>query len=295
MPGAAATPTAAPSGSVATVNGCQVFPSDNPWNTDISNYPIDPNSSNYLAEMNPSGTTNLHPDFGGSGAYGIPFNVVNPPPPASYTNFVWDLYPSESDPGPYPIPASPKIEPGSDLHMLVIDGATCKLYETFLTQNEAGVWHAGNGAIFDFRSNALRPDGWTSADAAGLPIFAGLANYDEAASGTLNHALRFTVRNTTGGFIHPATHHAQTSSAQWAPPMGLRLRLKASFDTSGYRGMALVILGTLKHYGMMVADNGSDFYITGTQDVRWDDNDLNQLKSVPASAFEVVSTGQVLH
>ncbi len=289
---APATATPVPAG-VASVGGCAIFPADNPWNTDVSAYPVDPNSANYMAFMNPSGSIHVHPDFGSDPSYGIPYNVVNPPVPSAYVTFTFD-YGSESDPGPYPIPPSPVIEAGSDMHMLVVDSKTCTLYETFAT-SLTPAYYAGSGAIFALNSDALRPDGWTSADAAGLPILAGLARYDETTAGAINHALRFTVPNTSAGYIHPATHAAATSSNANAPPMGLRLRLKASYDISAFTGESLVILKALKKYGMFLADNGSSFYISGATDSRWNDNDLNQLKTVPASAFEAVQTGTVRH
>jgi hypothetical protein len=248
-----------------------------------------------MAEMNPSGTINLHPDFGSDPSYGIPINIVTIPTPGpGFVPITFDGYPSESDPGPYPIPSAPAIEAGSDMHMLIVDQSNCKLYETFEQSGSAtSGWVASNGAVFDLSSDALRPDGWTSADAAGLPIAAGLVRYSEVQAGALNHAVRFTVQHTSKGFIHPATHEAGENIAN-APPMGLRLRLKASFDLSGFTGNSLVILTALKRYGMMVADNGSNFYITGETNTNWNDDDLDQIKTVPASAFEVVETGPVI-
>jgi hypothetical protein len=246
-----------------------------------------------MAFMNPAGSIDLHPDFGSNVSYGIPYNVVNPPAPKLYATFTF-TYASQSDPGPYPIPQNPLIEAGSDLHMLVVDSKTCTDYETFDT-SLSPAYTAGSGAVFPLNTNRLRPDGWTSADAAGLPILAGLVRYDETAAGAINHALRFTMPATSAGYIHPATHDAPTSSNPNAPPMGLRLRLKASYGLSGFTGESLVVLTALKKYGMFLADNGSAFFISGATDTRWNDNDLDQLKSVPASALEVVSTGSVLH
>lgn len=203
-------------------------------------------------------------------------------------------YADESDPGPYPIPPGVRIEAGSDRHALIVRDGECRLYELFALERSGGGWHAGSGAIFDLDSNALRPDGWTAADAAGLPIFAGLARYDEVRSGRIEHALRFTVSRTQRAYIHPATHFASSITDPAAPPMGLRLRLRADFDISGYRGDARVILEALRDYGMIVADNGSNWYISGSTDSRWDDDDLNQLKTVPGSAFEVVDTGPIV-
>jgi len=277
------------------IDSCQVFPADNPWNTDISNYPVDPNSANYLAHMN-AATTNLHPDFGSNPTYGIPYITVpgtQPKVPMTFT------YASESDPGPYPFPSNAPIEGGSsstgDRHVIVIDKDNCVLYETWSSYYVGPGWTAGSGAIFHLNSNALRPDYWTSADAAGLPIFAGLVRYYEVQQGAIDHALRFTVKNTQKGFIHPATHYASSLTDPGYPPMGLRVRLKASYDISHFTGESRVVLVALKKYGMMVADNGSDWYITGETNTNWNDTDLDQLKTVPASAFEVVQTGAIIH
>ncbi|HTD36016.1 MAG TPA: hypothetical protein VK669_00775 [Candidatus Limnocylindrales bacterium] len=290
-------PSASPSstGRVPSVGGCRIFPADNPWNTDVSSAPVDPNSAAYLASMN-AATTNLHPDFGSNPTYGIPYTTVGAgqqPVPVSFD------YASESDPGPYPIPPNAPVEGGpgatGDRHVLVVDTSVCKLYELYAAQYVGPGWHAGSGAVFDLGSNALRPDYWTSADAAGLPILAGLVRYDEAAqNGEIDHALRFTVRSTQRAFIHPATHYASSSTNAALPPMGLRVRLKASYDVSRFTGASRAVLVALKKYGMLVADNGSDWYVSGATDARWDDNDLNQLKSVPASAFEVVQTGTII-
>jgi hypothetical protein len=246
--------------------------------------------------MNPGGAgspIHLHPDFGSNPSYGIPINEVNIPV-GSFTPITFTAYPAESDPGPYPIPANPKIEAPTDSHMLIVDDANCKLYETFATVVPGSGWSADNGAVFDLNSNALRPDTWTSADAAGLPIAAGLVRYGEVQAGEIDHAVRFTMPVTSKGYIHPATHQAGSNTTN-APPMGLRLRLKASFDTSTFHGNALVILTALKRFGMILADNGSSFYISGETNTSWNDTDLNQLKTVPASAFEAVNTGPVLH
>ena len=277
------------------IASCQVFPTNNPWNQDISGLPVDANSTNYLSHMN-AGTTNLHPDFGSNPTYGIPFILVSGTQAKVAMSFT---VPTESDPGPYPYPPSAPIEGGSgstgDRHVLVIDQDNCVLYETGQSYYTNPGWQAYSGAVFHFNSNALRPDYWTSADAAGLPIFPGLARRDETNAGVINHALRFTVHQTQRGFIHPATHFASSSTDANDPPMGLRVRLKASYDISGFTGASKVILVALKKYGMFVADNGSDWFITGATDTGWDDTDLNQLKSVPASQFEVVQTGTIIH
>jgi hypothetical protein len=298
-PASTPTPTPMPTGTAPAepmIDGCQVFPTNNPWNTDISNYPVDPNSANYLASMDAS-TAFLHPDFGSNPTYGIPYTTVpatQPEVPITFTR-----HGDESDPGPYPIPSNAPVEGGSnatgDRHVIVVDRGNCIDYEMYDAYYVGPGWDAGSGAIFHFNSNKLRPDGWTSADAAGFPIFAGLVRYYEVQQGVINHALRFTVHQTQEGYIHPATHWASTSTNPNLPPMGLRVRLKASYDISRFTGESKVILVALKKFGMFVADNGSDWYITGEMNPNWNDNDLDQLKTVPASAFEVVETGPILH
>ena len=279
-----------------SIEGCKVFPANNPWNRDISNDPVNPNSSKYIASI---GQEKLHPDFGSEPdqpgtLYGIPYTVVNKTQPKVPIHFVSDFGVEESNPGPYPIPPNAPIEGGSDRHVLVLEKDNCKLYELYNAQRQAdNSWNADSGAIFDLKSNALRPDCWTSADAAGLAILPGLVRYDEVASGKIQHALRFSVNQTQRAFIHPATHFASRLKNPNLPPMGLRLRLKASFDTSRYTGLARVILNALKKYGLIVADNGTSWNITGAPDRRWNDNDLNQLKQVPGSAFEVVASGAI--
>lgn len=273
-----------------TLGGCNVFPSDNAWNQDVSSLPVDPNSATYVARID-SFHQFLHPDFGSDPSYGIPYVVV--PGSQPFVPITFNAYGSESDPGPYPVPPNAPVEAGSDRHVLVADSGNCQLYEMFNAQQQGSGWSCDSGAVFNLNSNALRPDTWTSADAAGLPILPGLVRYDEVAAGVINHALRFTVDETQNGFIHPATHQAGVNNPS-DPPMGLRLRLKASFDLSPFHGESLVILTALKKYGMIVADNGSSWFISGATDSRWDDNDLNQMKTVPGSAFEVVQTGPIL-
>jgi hypothetical protein len=283
--------TWAQNGSLGT---CTVFPADNAWNRDVSALPADTNSGNYVSAIaGLGGNQKLHADFGGAGEYGIPYITV----PGSQTKVPIDFtdYGDESDPGPYPIPLNAPVEGGSDAHVLAIDRDHCKLYELFAASPGTGRWSAASGAVFDLTSNALRPEGWTSADAAGLPIFPGLVRYDEVASGHIDHALRFTVSRSQRAYLHPATHWASSSTDPNLPPMGLRFRLKANFDVSSYSGQARVVLNALKKYGMIVADNGSNWFITGAADTRWNDDDLNQLKNVPGSAFEVVNTGESLH
>jgi hypothetical protein len=281
----------APSGPRTILGGCQVFPTNNPWNQNIANAPVNPMSSTYIAAID-STKQFLHPDFGSDPTYGIPYTVV--PASQKFVPITFNAYGNESNPGPYPVPLNAPVESGSDRHVLVLDSGNCHLYEMYNAQQSGSGWVCASGAVFNLSSNALRPGGWTSADAAGLPILPGLALYDEVASGVINHALRFTVADTQNGFIHPATHQAGVGNPS-LPPMGLRLRLEASFSLAGFTGEALVILKALKTYGMIVADNGSSWYISGATDSRWNDNNLNELKSVPGSAFQVVETGPILH
>jgi hypothetical protein len=272
----------------------QIFPVDSPWNTDISKEATDPNSDNIIAGI--GNNVYLHPDFGTvweNAPIGIPYNLVGRNLQMATIAF---QYNSESDPGPYPIPSDALIESGSDKHIIVIDTVNLKLYELFNAVRKNGnSWNAGSGAVFDLTSNALRPDYWTSADAAGLPIFPGLVRYEEVVvQGSIKHALRFTVKNTRNAFIHPATHAASNSSNVNFPPMGMRVRLKAGFDISGFSPHIQVILKALKKYGMFVADNGSNWYISGAPDSRWDDDELGELKSIMGNNFEVVKMGNVI-
>jgi hypothetical protein len=283
---------------------CQIFPPDNPWNTDISHAPLDPNSNNYVDFIGRD--THLHPDFGtvwNNAPIGIPYAIVGGNQPRVPISF---YYNTESDPGPYPIPPGVPVEGqpvgqpntagfGGDRHVLVVDETACKLYEVYNAQpiNGGQSWTAGSGAIFDLKSNALRPDTWTSADAAGLPIFAGLVRYSEVVQdGVIDHALRFTVSDTQAAFIHPATHEASSDTSTNAPPMGLRFRMKASYDCSWASAEVQVICTALKKYGMIVADNGSNWYVSGAPDSRWSDDHLGDLKSITGDAFEVVDTGE---
>ena len=293
------TTTAAPGPPVGAGTGdqngslgsCPVFPADNAWNTDVSTTAVHANSTNYINQILADGGDFLHADFGGGGAYGIPYITVPGTEPKVPVTFVdWA---DESDPGPYPVPLGAPVEDGGDRHVLAVDRDACKLYEMYNSWPQSNHWEASNGAVWDLTSNARRPNTWTSADAAGLPIFAGLVRYDEVAAGEIDHAIRVTFSRTQKGFIYPATHYASSSTNPNQPPMGLRLRLKASFDISGYTGHARVILEALKKYGLINADNGSNWFITGAADSRWDDDDLGQLKDVPGSAFEVVDTGPV--
>lgn len=285
--------------STSTLAIPQVFPPDNPWNTDISAYPVHPNSANYINSIGRD--RGLHADFGTfweGGPIGIPFVLVRGDQPRVPVSFEYAV---ESDPGPYPIPPDAPIEGGSqssgDRHVIVVDVDNRKLYELFAAYPIDGGarWEAGSGAVFDLTSNALRPMYWTSADAAGLPIFAGLVRYDEVVEkGEINHALRFTVQRTQRAFIPPATHFASSSTDANLPPMGLRFRLRADFDESGFSPNVVVILRAMKKYGLIVADNGSNWYISGTHDPRWNDEELHELSRVKGSDFEAVYTGDAI-
>ena len=274
------------------IAGCPVFPADNAWNRDVSRDPVDPRSDAYLRSIGLDG--HLHPDFGSGryGNYGIPITIASATQPRRAVRFT--AYGDESDHGGYPIPARARVEGGSDRHVLVVQRRSCKLYELYDAQRSGGRWSAGSGAIFDLRSDRLRHAGWTSADAAGLPIMPGLARPDEASAGAIRHALRVTVARTQAAYVAPARHFASSDTNPDLPPMGLRLRLRASFDLRGYHGQSLAILRALRTYGMIVADNGSDWYISGAADRRWNDADIEQLKKVPGSAFEVVRSGPLV-
>jgi hypothetical protein len=287
-------------GPGASLHGKQVFPPDNPWNEDISNSPVDPNSDNIIANI--GANTNLHPDFGtvwNGAPNGIPYVVVTGSQPLVPMN--WTAYGDESDPGPYPVPPDAPIEGGpnstGDRHVLVIDRDNWKLYElgyAFPINNGAS-WDANCGAIFDLNSNALRPAGWTSADAAGLPIFPGLVRYDEVfEQQEIKHAIRFTASITRRAYVAPARHWASSNTSVNRPPMGMKVRLKASFDISGFTPAMQVILRAMKKYGMILADNGSNWYFSGAPDMRWNDNELNSLKTLKGSDFEVVKMGTIV-
>jgi hypothetical protein len=287
-------PQTPPPGAAPREGGCPIFPADNPLNREIAHAPVDPRSAEYIASIGLAG--HLHPDFGTEPAYGIPYTIVGPHQPKVPVKFT--EFGEESNPGPYPIPAGAPVEGAGeegDRHVLVLQQGSCKLYELYSAHRAGAGWEAGSGAVFNLRSNALRPEGWTSADAAGLPIFPLLVRYPEVRSGQIDHALRVTVARTQRGYIHPATHFASSSSDPALPPMGLRLRLKASFSLAGFHGESLIVLRALERYGLIVADNGSSWYITGAPDPRWNDDDLEQIKRVPGSAFEAVQTGPILH
>jgi hypothetical protein len=286
-------------GPEASLNGFIPFPSDNLWNTNISTMPIDPNSQNIIDFIGAEAP--LHPDFG-AGLYdgqsmGIPYQTEADAQPL--VKIQLGEYASESDPGPMPIPGNAQIEgfpnPGNgDRHVLVLEQTGCWLFELYnASKLKNGGWSANSAAIWDMTIDEQRPYTWTSADAAGLPIFVGLARYDEAAAGAIHHALRFTVPVTQEAFVAPASHWASSDTDPDAPPMGARLRLKSSFNISGFPPDDQVILTALQQYGMIVADNGSAMYISGTPDNRWNNNDLDQLKTLTASDFEVVQLGTI--
>lgn len=289
-----ASPAAGP-GSLEQVGGCRVFPANNYWNTPITKLEVDKHSADWLSHMSPG--SNLHPDFGPSYGqqrvpYGIPITVVDDSHVKVPVHF---RYGEESDPGPYPLGDDTRIEGGrnsnGDRHAIVVDSSTCDLYETWLTREVDGSWRAGSGAIWDLTSNHLRRDGWTSADAAGLAILPGLLRYGEVErAGLVTHAIRFTTDETQTKHIWPARHDAGSTSSPSYPPMGARFRLMASFPTSGYRPDTLAVLHAMKTYGLVLADNGSPWYFQGTADKRWPSALLDELKTIPANAFEAVDT-----
>jgi len=301
-------------GPYPDLGSCQVFPdppaSTSPstpsladeaaWNQDISHAPVAANSAATIAYIDSHGGDRLHPDFGSPRTYGFPYAVVGagqPELPIHYT-----AYGDESDRGPFPIPAGAPVEGGQhsdgDRHVLVIDRSSCtlfELYRAFVPRGGAPHWNADSGVEWDLRSTALRPDSWTSADAAGLPIFPGLVRYDEVNSGWLDHAIRVTFDSTRDAWVHPASHCAGDTANADAPAMGTRLRLKPSYGLGRFSGAAKTIAEAMKHYGMIVADNGSNWYFSGSSDRRWDDENLDQLKGIPGSAFQVVRSAAHTH
>ena len=281
--------------------GCPVFPADNIWNTAVDQLPVHSRSADFIAQIGAG--QSLHPDFG-SGLYppetggpiGIPYNLVEGDQAKVTVSF---RYADESDPGPYPLPADPAIEGGSDSsgdrHLLVLDTSNCRLYELYDAWPQAdGTWSAGSGAIFDLNSNDLRPQGWTSADAAGLPILPGLVRYDEVEAGFIGHALRFTAPHTRRDYVWPARHYASSLTGEEYPPMGMRFRLKSDYDISGFDPQVQVILQALKTYGMILADNGAAWYLSGVPDERWDNEILAQLKQLRGQDFEAVDTSSLM-
>jgi hypothetical protein len=286
-------------GPGASLEGRRPFPSDNPWNQDVSGEPVDPSSAALIAAC--GADRGLHPDFGtvwNGAPNGIPYVVVSGSQGRVPVTFD---YADESDPGPYPVPADAPIEGGpsgtGDRHVLVVDRDAWKLYELFDAHpvNGGASWRAGSGAVFDLGSNALRPAGWTSADAAGLPIFPGLVRYDEVVEQkAIRHALRFTCPVTRRAYVHPARHFASSRTDANLPPMGMRVRLRADFDISGYPANVQVILRAMKKYGMLLADNGSGWYVSGAPDPRWSDEELATLRNVRGRDFQVVRMGTVV-
>jgi hypothetical protein len=272
---------------------CSVFPSDNVWHADITKLPVHARSAAWISSMGGTGR-HLHPDFGESGEampYGIPYTVVS----SSHQKVSVDFqYADESDPGPYPFGSDTPIEGGSDRHAIMIDKSTCTLYELYDAQYSPGGSTAGSGAIWSLRSNKLRPAGWTSADAAGLPIFAGLVRLDEVKAGRVDHAIRVTASSTDRAYLWPARHQAGAARDANLPPMGARFRLKSSFSTAGFRSDTRVILTAMKRYGLIVADNGSDWFFTGTAEHGWSNDMLDELKSIPAGAFQAVDESSLM-
>ncbi len=285
-------------GHAPTIAGCSVFPDDNWWNRDVSAETVDPLSSAYIASIDSdpeadhdaAGRAVLRADFGSATGSGMPYVVVpstQTPVPITFTEA-----PEESDPGPYPIPPDAPVEAQGDRRVLVLQAERCLVFELRHAARNQNGWDAGVGAIFDLKSNKLRQEGWVSTDEAGLPVLPGLVRWDEVETGTISHALRMTIGTSGRGFVPPARHYG-TSADPNVPPMGARLRLKAAFDLSRYSGHALVILTALKRYGMFVADTGRSWFISGSADSRWVDEDLDQLRTVPGSAFEVLTTGPI--
>ena len=299
-PTPAATPTPSPSptptpsgGGAPTLPGapsCPIFPASNVWNVRVDGRAVAADSATMINSIGLD--RGLHMDFGSYAGYGIPYDIVTATTPRSMVAFD---YADESDQVGYPIPTSPSIEGGSDHHILMVDKDACQLYELFDARKVNGLWAAGSGATWDLRSNALRPAGWTSADAAGLPILPGLVRYDEALAGAIQHALRFTASQTRRAYIYPARHFASTSTSTSLPPMGLRVRLKASFNTAGLSPQARVIAVALQRYGMILADNGSPWYITGTSNPGFDDAVLHELDVITGRDLEVVDTSGLVN
>jgi hypothetical protein len=277
---------------------CPVLPASNAWNQRVDGLPVAADSARLVQSIGLG--AGVHADFG-SGLYegrpiGIPFDVVSRATPRVRVAFD---YAGESDRVRYPIPRSVHIEGGrasdGDRHALLLDRDACKLYELYALYPRGGGWHAGSGAVWNLRSNALRPAGWTSADAAGLPIFPGLARYDEVARGVIDHALRFTASRTRRAYVYPARHYASSSDDPSLPPMGLRVRLKADVDISGFPRQSRVVLQALKTYGMILADNGSSWYVSGAPSPKWSNDDLHALGRITGADFEVVDTSSLPH
>lgn len=284
-----------------TIADCNIFPPNNIWHTPVDTLPLDPNSDNYIDTIGRD--TTLHPDFGAGvwppdsdSPIGIPFTIVPGDQPKVAVSFT---YADESDPGPYPIPPDAPIEGGpnssGDRHVLVLDRDNCVLYELFAAYPQSdGSWQAGSGAIFNLNSHALRPDGWTSADAAGLPILPGLVRYEEVAAGEIRHAIRFTAPETQRATVWPARHFASDLTGSQYPPMGQRFRLRADFDTTGYDPHVQVIMQAMKTYGLILADNGSPWFISGAPDDRWNNDTLRQLRDITGNDLEAVDVSSLM-
>jgi len=292
---AGSSPTASPKPTAAA---CSIFPADNIWHADVSRLPVLPASAAFVASI--GSTAKVHPDFGAGdydgGPIGIPITTV----PAGQARVTVSFqYADESDPGPYPVPANAQIEGGpsssGDRHVILYDPAGCRDYELYAAYpNGNGTWRAGSGAIFDLRANRLRTRGWTSADAAGLPILAGLVRYDEVAAGHIDHAIRMTAPKTRSAYVWPATHFASSSSSPSLPPMGLRLRLKSTVDISGLPTQARMVAQAMKTYGVILADNGSPWYLSGAPDDRWSNDALHALGGLTGSDFEAVDVSSLM-
>jgi len=275
-----------------TIANCPMFPANSIWNARVDSLPTHPMSDSWIDSIGRD--ENFHMDFGSGewdgGSIGIPFNVASG---SAVTNYTPDFYyPDESDAGPYPIPDDPLIEYSSDHHILVLDTDTCTLYEIYDASFDSGNWSGGSGAIWDLNSNALRPETWTSGDAAGLPILPGLVRYDEITSGEIKHALRFTVENTAG-YIWPA-RHLTSDPQEGIPPLGAHFRLKADYDISDFPPEMQVILQAMKTYGIILADNGSNWYVSGAPDERWDNDMLHLLDKLTGDDFEAVDTSVLM-
>ena len=292
------TPTETGGSEGPEIEGCAIFPADNIWNVPVDNLPLDSNSDAYISTI--GADTHVHPDFGSGtwegGPIGIPYVTV--PGTQPLVPIAFD-YEDESDPGPYPIPPNAPIEGGpnsdGDRHILIVDRDNCRLYEIYSAYPETdGSWSAGSGAIFNLTSNLLRPDTWTSADAAGLPILSGLVRYEEVAAGEIKHAIRFTAPETRRAYVWPARHYASSRTEMRYPPMGQRFRLKSSFDDSGFSPEVRVILEALKRYGMILADNGGTWFISGVPDERWDNDILREIRQVHGSDFEAVDVSSLM-
>jgi hypothetical protein len=294
----APSPSAPASASAAApAGGCPIFPADNVWHADVSRLPVLAGSATLVASIGAGAA--VHADFGSGtwdgGPIGIPVTTVPAGQPAVPVSF---QYRSESDPGPYPVPRDAAVEGGAastgDRHVIVYDPANCRDYELFAARPSGGGWQAGSGAVFDLRGNALRPAGWTSADAAGLPILAGLVRYDEVAAGRVDHAIRLTVPRSRNSYVWPARHAASSSSDPALPPMGLRLRLKAGVNLAGLPAQARIVAQAMQRYGVIVADNGSPWYLSGAPDPRWSNDALHALGGLHGSDFEAVDTSGLM-